>query len=73
PLFRVQVGPFATRQEAVALAGRLLADGYQSYITAERPYRVQVGAFSRRETADRLAAELEGKAYANVRVLAPAP
>jgi cell division septation protein DedD len=69
----VQLGPFGNRQEAVALSGELLADGYHAYITPDRPYRVQVGAFSRREMAERLAAELKTKAYANVQVIAPAP
>jgi cell division septation protein DedD len=73
PLFRVQIGPFSTRQEAVGLSGQLLADGYHAYITSDRPYRVQVGAFSRREAADRLAAELKGRDYADVKVVAPTP
>ncbi|MGE5554497.1 MAG: SPOR domain-containing protein [Betaproteobacteria bacterium] len=71
PLYRVHLGPFATRQEAVAVAGRLLADGYPTYVLAERPYRVQVGAFSRRETAVRLVSELKAKKYSNVRLIEP--
>ncbi len=71
PLYRVQVGPFATRQEAVAAASRLLADGYPTYVTADRPYRVQVGAFARREAAARLAAELRAKRYTDVRLVEP--
>jgi cell division septation protein DedD len=71
PLYRVQIGPFATRQEAVAAAGRLLAGGYPTYVTAQRPYRVQVGAFQRRDAAARLVAELKAKDYAEVRLVEP--
>ena len=31
-LFHVQVGPFATRAEAVAMAQRLLGDGYNAAV-----------------------------------------
>lgn len=71
PLYRVHVGPFATRQEAVAASGKLLAEGYPTYVAADRPYRVQVGAFSRRESAERLVAELRSRNYTNVHLVEP--
>lgn len=70
-LYRVQVGPFDSRQEAVAASGHLLADGYPTYVTTDRPYRVQVGAFGKREAAEKLVAELRAKNYVKVRLVAP--
>jgi hypothetical protein len=71
PLYRVQVGPFLTRLEAVQAAGRLLAQGYPTYVTAARPSRVLVGACGRGLAAARLVAELQTKRHANVQLVGP--
>lgn len=71
PLHRVQVGPFTSRQEAVAGAGQLLSEGYPAYVVSDRPYRVQVGAFTRREAAQRLVAELQAKGHPEAHLVEP--
>lgn len=65
------MGPFTTRQEAVAASANLRADGYTTYVTADRPYRVQVGAFSSRDLAARLVQELRAKGHSSAQLVEP--
>lgn len=63
-LYKVQVGAFAKKPYAEALAKELQDKGYQTYLTqVDGYYKVQLGAFSKPANARRLAAELEGKGY----------
>lgn len=65
-LLRVQVGSFASRPEAMVLAEKLKADGYETYITTEKPYRVQVGAFADQAAAKHLVDQLISDGYSQV-------
>ncbi len=65
-LLRVQVGSFASRPEAMTLAQQLQADGYQTYITTDKPYRVQVGAFADQASAKNLVDQLISHGYSQV-------
>ncbi len=62
-LFKVQVGSFQNREDAIQFAKKLEKDGYQPYVTKQAPYTAQVGAFSLQEKAQALARELKGKGY----------
>jgi len=67
-IYRVQAGVFEDPDNAQALAGRLVEQGFSAAITTERSgdrvrYRVQVGAFKDRERAARLAEELQNKGF----------
>ena len=61
--YAVQLAALRERNEAEAIAKRLVAKGYQAYVLAPAPgappvYRVQVGRFQNRSDADRTAARL---------------
>lgn len=66
---RVQVGRYATRAEAEALAERLrtgrpaVPDAWVLFDPTAGAYRVQAGAFSSRERALEFAAELSARGY----------
>ena len=61
--YKVRVGPFSTRDEALQTASKLETAGYPIYVSATPPYAVQVGAFSSQANADRLKGELAGKGF----------
>ncbi|HHV61262.1 MAG TPA: SPOR domain-containing protein [Firmicutes bacterium] len=61
--YRVRVGSFDNKAEADALAAKLGAEGYPTYVNTSPPYTVQVGAFQQKENADKLVEELRGKGY----------
>jgi len=64
PVYRVQVGAFANRDNASELMARLLADGFAPYLIKERQlYKVRVGAFRDRARAEELAARLRAGGY----------
>jgi DedD protein len=61
--YAVQLAALRERNEAEAIAKRLVSKGYQAYVLAPAPgappvYRVQVGRFRNRSDADRTAARL---------------
>jgi DedD protein len=61
--YAVQLAALRERNEADAIAKRLVAKGYQAYVLVPAPgappvYRVQVGRFKNRSDADRTAARL---------------
>ncbi len=68
-MHRVQIGRYATRSEAEAVAERLRAgrpavpDAWVLFDQAAGVYRVQAGAFTARERALELAAELSARGY----------
>lgn len=64
-IFRVQVGAYAVKTNAVAMKDRLVKDGYNNAYVVQSGglYKVQVGAFSVKNNADKLAAELKRKGY----------
>ena len=63
-LFIVQVGAFASRENADALAARLRADGFSPYVVRDGSLlKVRVGAFRDRTLADVLVERLRAKGY----------
>lgn len=64
PLYRVQLGAFASRANAETLKAEIAAKGHKAYITERGGlYRVQVGAFKNKSNAERLRADLAAKGY----------
>ncbi len=61
--FKVQVGPFPVREEALQVASILENEGYPVFVSKGLPCYVQVGAFSNPTNADKLQNELLGKGY----------
>jgi DedD protein len=64
PGVAVQVSAFRVRQEADALANRLIGKGYTAYVVPPAPgapplFRVRVGKFKERLEADKVAARLK--------------
>lgn len=68
-VYRVQVGRYATRGEAEAVAERLrsgrpaVPDAWVLFDQGAGAYRVQAGAFTARERALELASELSGRGF----------
>jgi N-acetylmuramoyl-L-alanine amidase len=65
-LYRVQVGAYSIKENAINMQNRLQTHGYSSILVWNdtlKVYRVQVGAFSIRENAENLKAELIGKGF----------
>jgi len=61
--FKVRVGPYTNRTQAMAASTQLHSLGYPVYVGNEPPFAVQVGAFGTQANADRLKEELAGKGY----------
>ena len=61
--YKVRVGPYSSRNEAMAASQQLHSLGYPVYVGNKSPFAVQVGAFATQNNADRLKAELTGKGY----------
>jgi cell division septation protein DedD len=59
PAWSVQVAAFASEEDAVRLAKRLRARGYDARVTTEKPFRVRLGRFARRDDAVQLAEKLK--------------
>lgn len=64
PGVAVQVSAFRVRQDADALANRLIGKGYTAYVVAPAPgapalFRVRVGKFKEQREADQVAAKLK--------------
>lgn len=65
-LYRVQTGAFSQKANADALAAKLKAAGFDTYIvTVGGIYKVQVGAYSVKANADAMAAKLKAAGYEN--------
>ena len=65
-LYRVQTGAFSKKVNADALAAKLKAKGFDTYIvTVGGLYKVQVGAYSVKANADATAAKLKAAGYEN--------
>lgn len=63
-LYRVQTGAFAQKANADALAAKLKAAGFDTYIvTVNGLYKVQVGAYAVKANADAMAAKLKAAGY----------
>lgn len=63
-LYRVQCGAFSVKGNADALAAKLKAAGYATYmVKAGALYKVQVGAFGVKANATKLATELKAKGF----------
>ena len=61
--FKVRVGPYKNRVEAMAASQQLESLGYPVYVGNNPPFAVQVGAFAAKSNADNLKSELTGKGY----------
>lgn len=61
--FKVQVGPFQVREEALQVANALQNEGYPVFVSKGIPCYVQVGAFSNPNNANSLQNELLSKGY----------
>lgn len=61
--FKVRVGPYVSRTEALKASQQLQSLGYPVYVGNAEPYAVQVGAFGARANADRLKKELTDIGY----------
>jgi hypothetical protein len=61
--FKVRVGPYAKREQAVSASQKLQQMGYPIMIGENPPFAIQVGAFSTRKNAEKLKIELGGKGY----------
>jgi cell division septation protein DedD len=61
--FKVRVGPYPDRNQALAASTQLQSLGYPVYVGNTPPFAVQVGAFSTQVNADKLKSELAGKGY----------
>lgn len=63
-LYRVQVGAYSRKQNAIAFATKVKAAGFSTYIVYIAPYyKVQVGAFGKKENADNYARQLSLKGF----------
>lgn len=61
-LYKVQVGAFSKKENAINYANELKEKGYDTYIVyIDNLYKVQVGAFSKEENAIKLMNELKSK------------
>ena len=61
--YKVRVGPYANRDQAVAASEQLQSLGYPVYVGNNPPFAVQVGAFSAQINADRVKTDLTSKGY----------
>jgi hypothetical protein len=61
--FKVRVGPYPNRNQALAASTQLQSLGYPVYVGNTPPFAVQVGAFATQVNADKLKTELAGKGY----------
>lgn len=64
-LYRVQVGAFSVKSNAINMQSKLKKSGYKDALIVKRGnlYRVQVGAFSKKSNAENYAEELEQKDF----------
>ncbi|MGE5557233.1 MAG: SPOR domain-containing protein [Bacillota bacterium] len=61
--YRVLIGNYSRRDQALSIADKLLNQGYPVYVPNQAPYKVQVGAFANRTNAEALKTELVSKGY----------
>jgi cell division septation protein DedD len=61
--YKVRVGPYSNRDQAVTASRKLAAMGYPVFIGKNPPFAVQVGAFATRNNAEKLRSELSGAGY----------
>lgn len=61
--FKVRVGPYSNRDQALAASTQLQSLGYPVYVGNAPPFSVQVGAFATQVNADKLKTDLAGKGY----------
>lgn len=65
-LYRVQVGAFGVRKNAINLESEIKGKGYSTYLAYDNEddlYRVQVGAFGERSNADNQLKDLQSDGY----------
>lgn len=61
--YKVRIGPYQTKDEALQAAQTLESQGYPVYVSTGVPYYVQVGAFANPVNADKLKNELGSKGF----------
>lgn len=62
-LYKVRVGSFDSKIEAVEISKELEAQGLPVMVTAAPPYSIQVGAFSSKDNAVNLSNKLNSEGY----------
>lgn len=67
--YRVQIGAYTVKANAVRCANEARANGFQPIIKFyDGNYRVQVGAYTYKENADKMLTEVKGKGYTDAYV-----
>lgn len=61
--YKVRVGPYTNRSEALTVSQELQNLGYPVYVAPNPPYAVQVGAFGSQSNAERLQKDLTKAGY----------
>ena len=61
--YKVRVGPYANRNEALSASKQLQTLGYPVYVGNSAPFAVQVGAFATQSNAEKLKKELTEIGY----------
>ncbi|HOP75079.1 MAG TPA: SPOR domain-containing protein [Bacillota bacterium] len=61
--YKVRVGPYTNRNEAMTVSKELQNLGYPVYVAPNPPYAVQVGAFGTQSNAERLQKDLTKAGY----------
>jgi hypothetical protein len=61
--YKVRVGPYSNRNQAMVVSGKLATMGYPVFVGKNPPFTVQVGAFATRKNAEKLKNELNGIGY----------
>lgn len=61
--YKVRVGPYANRNEALSASKQLESLGYPVYVGNSAPFAVQVGAFATQANAEKLKKELTEIGY----------
>ena len=63
-LYRVQTGAFSNKANADAMAAKLKAAGFDTYmVKVDNLYKIQVGAYSNKANADAMAAKLKAAGF----------
>lgn len=65
-LYKVRVGPYATKEEAAAASARLTELQYPTIVVSSGPFYVQIGAFTVRANAENLLKKVQASGFAAV-------
>lgn len=65
-LYKVRVGPYPTKEEAAAAAGKLTELQYPTIVVSSGPFYVQIGAFTVRANAENLLKKVQASGFSAV-------